>query len=336
MREIVIEPDEAGQRLNKFIMKYLNKAPSSFVYKMLRKKNIKLNGCRADGSEMVREGDRVQLYLSDETIDSFCEKKTADSKPHTCHMKPDIVYHDDNIMIVNKPAGVLSQKADKNDYSINECVIDYLVESGFITDRQLRSFRPSVCNRLDRNTSGLVLCGVSLMGSQELSHIIRERRIDKYYYTIVSGELKEGLLKTGYLLKDERSNTVTVMPGIAEFREKFGDAAYEKVEAEFIPIRTCDGFTELKVSLITGKSHQIRAQLKAMGYPVLGDTKYGDRKVNTYFRQSFGLKHQLLHCGEVAFEESWGGLSYLCGRSFEAGRPELYERIEESIFGAGR
>lgn len=333
MREIVITANESGQRLNKFVMKYLNKAPSSFVYKMLRKKNIKLNGGRADGSEIVRDGDRVQMYLSDETIESFREEVTAGGSPALHKFKPDIIYRDNNVLLVDKPAGVLSQKAGKNDYSVNESVIDYLLDNEFITQRQLRTFKPSVCNRLDRNTSGIVLCGVSLMGSQELSRIIRERRIGKYYYTIAVGVMKDEISATGYLLKDEKSNTVSVKSSVDEFRHEFGDAAYERIESVFTPVRSNGSYTELKVRLITGKTHQIRAQLKALGYPVIGDSKYGDRQANTYFRQDFKLKNQLLHCGEVTFDGVEGGLAYLNGRSFSAPKPDIYRRIEAELFG---
>lgn len=333
MREIVITTNEAGQRLNKFVMKYLNKAPSSFVYKMIRKKNIKLNGNRAEGSEIVYVGDVVQMYLSDETIESFREDVTSGVSQEAHKFKPEIIYHDNNIMLVDKPAGVLSQKAGANDYSINESVIDYLLDNEFITQRQLRTFKPSICNRLDRNTSGIVLCGVSLMGSQELSRIIRERHIEKYYYTIVSGAMKKEISAVGYLLKDEKANVVTVKPGVDEFRDEFGDAAYERIESVFTPVRTNGKYTEVKVRLITGKTHQIRAQLKSLGYPIIGDSKYGDRQANIYFRQNYKLRNQLLHCGEVSFDGVEGGLAYLSGRSFSAFKPDLYKSIEAGIFG---
>ena len=158
MREIVISKNEAGQRLNKLVMKYLNKAPSSFVYRMIRKKNIKLNNGKAVGNEIVYVGDVIQLYLSDETIESFRDDSVrAGASTGGNRFKPEIIYHDHNILIVNKPAGVLSQKASKDDYSINESVIDYLLDNEYITETQLRTFKPSVCNRLDRNTSGLVV-----------------------------------------------------------------------------------------------------------------------------------------------------------------------------------
>ncbi len=333
MREIVISKNEAGQRLNKLVMKYLNKAPSSFVYRMIRKKNIKLNGGKAVGNEIVYVGDVIQLYLADDTIDSFrdTDVKAATGDPQK-KFKPEVIYHDHNILIVNKPAGVLSQKAARDDYSVNESVIDYLLDNGFITTAQLRTFRPSICNRLDRNTSGLVLCGVSLMGSQELSRIIRERKIDKYYYTIVKGNMRDTQDVTAYLVKDEKKNLVIIRDSAEEVKKASGKSEFEKVHTIFEPIRTNGKYTELKVNLITGKTHQIRAQLQYMGYPVVGDPKYGDREANIYFRQTYRLRNQLLHCGEVEFTNVTGGLDYLTGRSFSAFKPDMYKKIEKDLF----
>lgn len=333
MREIVISKNEAGQRLNKLVMKYLNKAPSSFVYRMIRKKNIKLNNGKAVGNEIVYVGDVIQLYLSDETIESFRDDSVrAGAFTGGNRFKPEIIYHDHNILIVNKPAGVLSQKASKDDYSINESVIDYLLDNEYITETQLRTFKPSVCNRLDRNTSGLVLCGVSLMGSQELSRIIRERRIDKYYYTIVKGNMTETQDITAYLVKDDKKNTVTIRDSVEEIRRAAGDLGYDKIHTIFQPVRTNGKYTELKVKLITGKTHQIRAQLQHMGYPVIGDQKYGDRETNIHFRQTYKLRNQILHCGEVEFTDVVGGLDYLTGKSFSAFKPDMYKRIEKDLF----
>lgn len=347
MKEIVISKNEAGQRLNKLVMKYLNKAPSSFVYRMIRKKNIKLNGGKAVGNEIVYVGDVVQLYLSDETIASFRDTElsgySAGDKSDVNtqkKFKPEIIYHDHNILIVNKPAGVLSQKASKDDYSLNESVIDYLLDNGYITSSQLRTYKPSICNRLDRNTSGLVLCGVSLMGSQELSRIIRERHIDKYYYTIVKGHMKDVEDVTAYLVKDERKNTVTVCDSAEEIKRLTGSSDFEKIHTVFTPLRTTSRtvpgtnskYTEVKVELITGKTHQIRAQLQHMGHPVIGDQKYGDRETNIYFRQNYKLRNQLLHCGEVEFTNVTGGLDYLTGKVFSAFKPDMYKNIEKDLF----
>lgn len=176
MQSINVNSNEAGQRLDKLLTKYLNKAPKSFIYKMLRKKNITLNGKKADGSEKLEVGDEVKLFMSDETIDKFTELK----KEQILDTKAlDIIYENENVLIVNKPAGMLSQKAKEDDVSLNEHIISYLIYTNQLSEKELRSFRPAVCNRLDRNTSGIVIAGKTLKGLQTMSELLKSRNMDK-------------------------------------------------------------------------------------------------------------------------------------------------------------
>ena len=154
MQEIKITEQEAGQRFDKLLGKYLNKAPKSFLYKMLRKKNITLNGKKASGNEKLAKGDRVKLFLSDETIQKFSEAFSGYT-----NVSLDILYEDEDIILINKPVGMLSQKAARSDESLVEHLISYLIQSHALTEEDLRTFRPSICNRLDRNTSGIVAAG---------------------------------------------------------------------------------------------------------------------------------------------------------------------------------
>ena len=150
MQEIIVSANEAGQRFDKLLAKYLNEAPKSFLYKMLRKKNIVLNGKKATGNEKLEVGDSIKLFLADETIEKFSKVQIQHTKK-----KLDVIYEDDHILLINKPAGMLSQKAEAKDESLVEHVISYMLDSGQLTEADLRSFKPSICNRLDRNTSGL-------------------------------------------------------------------------------------------------------------------------------------------------------------------------------------
>ena len=154
MQEIIVSANEAGQRFDKLLAKYLNEAPKSFIYKMLRKKNILLNGKKATGNEKLEVGDSVKLFLADETIEKFSKLIVVKTKA-----KLDIVYEDENVLLINKPVGMLSQKAEAKDESLVEHIISYMMESGQLTEADLRKFKPSICNRLDRNTSGLVVAG---------------------------------------------------------------------------------------------------------------------------------------------------------------------------------
>ena len=206
MREIMISKNEANQRLDKFLNKLLKEAPAGFYYKMLRKKNIVLNGKKASGNERLKEGDRVKLFLSDETFQKFCHPKST----LRTNQRLDIIYEDQDVILINKPVGMLSQKAKAEDVSLVEHLISYLLENGSITEEGLLTFSPSVCNRLDRNTSGLVAAGKSLVGLQTLSAWFRDRTMEKYYLCLVCGKMEQGQYISGYLKKDERKNQVQV------------------------------------------------------------------------------------------------------------------------------
>lgn len=329
MREIKIEENEAGQRLDKFLAKYMKKAPRSFFYKMMRKKNIVLNGRKALGNEKLSRGDVVRLFLSDETIDSFSDGPSpardltaaASGKEDGFRLSDrNIVYEDDHILLINKPAGILSQRADSSELSMTEYVIRYLLETGQLSEEELRTFRPSVCNRLDRNTSGLIAAGKSLAGLQELSRLFKDRSLKKYYLCLVSGHVEESLRIRGWLRKDSRTNKVAV------YREKSGPEDLF-IETEYRPVSLCREATLLEVHLVTGRTHQIRAHLAGTGHPIIGDYKYGDRRVNDRFKKAYGLKSQLLHAHRMVFPELTGPLSHLSGKAFEAPLPEPFSRI---------
>lgn len=314
MQQITIGENEAGQRFDKMLAKFLNKAPKSFVYKMLRKKNITLNGQKASGSEKLQTGDKVSLFLSDETIAKF-----SDRHFQCTGEKLDIIYEDNHIVLINKPAGMLSQKASDKDVSLVEHFITYLIQSGQLTEEALQTFRPSVCNRLDRNTSGIVAAGKSLAGLQELSRLFKDRSLGKYYLCLVNGLVEQPSHIRGFLKKNTRTNQVEITQ-----REDTGSTA---IETEFVPLKTGQNVTLLEVHLITGKTHQIRAHLASIGHPILGDSKYGNPGVNGLYRRKYGLSHQLLHAYRLTFPVLEGALSNLSGREFKAELPRQFQNI---------
>ena len=324
MREIVIRENESGQRLDKFLAKYMALAPKSFFYKMLRKKNITLNGKKAQGKEQLKQGDMVKLFLSDETVEKFRPKQTVYARKEL-----DILYEDRHTLFVNKPAGMLSQKAKPSDQSLVEYLTAYLLESRQLTEEELRTFHPSVCNRLDRNTSGIVAAGKTLAALQTLSAMFRERSVRKYYlclvYGVVSGEKKI----RAFLTKDGRTNRVTVerKKGTPNSGADISDGKESFIETEYRALRTDGEVTLMEVHLITGKTHQIRAHLAAEGYPIIGDYKYGNRDVNDIFRRKYGLTSQLLHSYRLCFPECEGELAELSGKEIKAPVPELFRKI---------
>lgn len=366
MQQVIITKESEGQRLNKYLGRYFDAAPQSFLYKMLRKKNIKWNHKKASGNEILTEGDCIEIYMTDETIGRFRkdgkvpltgkpdggkqadvgeegETKAASLKeqsvypPIQNHPLSDIeiLYEDKDILILNKPAGILSQKAAVNDYSLNERIVDYYYTKAAYSP----FFTPSVCNRLDRNTSGIILAGMSLKGSRVLSHMLKERILDKYYLTIVSGKVTKPSRIKGFLTKKVSHNQVVIYRTLEEAKEKGADKP-ALIETEYEPVfhgtfQNMD-FTLLKVKLVTGKTHQIRAHLCSVGHPIAGDGKYGKKSINAILKKAFGLKHQLLHAYKLSFPTEAKGetLEVLCGKVFYARPPMEFLKVSESLFGS--
>lgn len=362
MQTVKVGPNEAGQRLDKLLAKVFSQAGKGFLYKMMRKKNITLNRKRCDGSERLEPGDEIQVFFSDETFEKLSgeaafqgagaaskeavtggagagpgemahrsagagPRKVVSRNPgadsESASSRPlDIVYEDNHILIVNKPFGILSQKAKPGDISLNELILDYLIDSGRLPVSQLRTFKPSICNRLDRNTSGLVVAGTSLAGLQIMNAVLKDRSIHKYYQCLVKGQVKERQVITGFLRKDEATNKVEVYPLEVE------DSV--PIMTEYLPIGGNGRATLLQVTLITGRSHQIRAHLASIGHPILGDFKYGDRGLNQSLRKKYHLEAQLLHSWRLTMPEQMAEpLGYLSGKTFYAPLPVRFLAVME-------
>ncbi len=345
MQQFQIKANHAGQRFDKFIHKYLPNAGTSFLYKMLRKKNITLNGKKAEGKEILNIGDIVNFFFSDDTFEKFSGrtinngKETAGAAPTAfaanAHIDIreytdayeklkkehiDILYEDNDILFLNKPAGVLTQKAKNTDHSLNEWMIGYLLNKWKISAEELTLFKPSVCNRLDRNTTGLVLCGISLKGSQFLSEMVRSRQIRKFYRTICYGGLTEKVILSGSLQKNEKTNMVTI--------SKEGN----DIQTVYEPLQILKhNSTYLEVELITGKTHQIRAHLASTGHPLIGDHKYGNAAYNKQAEQKYNQRYQLLHAYRLEFPSLEGDWSYLSNQCFIAPLPVQFTKILEDL-----
>lgn len=345
MKEIIIQEKDAGQRLDKFLKKYFRAAGTGFLYKMLRRKNIVLNGKKAEGKELLQAQDTIRVFFSDETFEEMRGMVRKDLPGSSDMLKiygkayrelKDIrvIWETDDLIFLHKPAGVLSQQDQPERISLNEWITGYLLAGG--QSVELSHYRPSVCNRLDRNTSGIVIGAKTYAGSRLVTDLIKEHKLKKYYYAVVEGEIRTAGVKgatvadrmtgfkdtdimdhmTGFLYKDHRSNQVTVYHDMAEIPEEYRKDV-SKIETNYRTLEHKDGFTLLEVELITGKTHQIRAHLASIGHPLAGDLKYGGHP----YRSPDGSikKIQMLHAGRIVFPQ----LPEKSGRSGEAKNPEL-------------
>ncbi len=330
MKKIVIDETTQNQRLDKFLKRYLPNAGAGFLYRMLREKKIKLNGAKSDGRDILKSDDEIIIYFSDETLEKFMgtsenideKSKDVDFK-EVSKFKSCIVYEDEDICIINKPAGMLSQKSRPEDVSACELLNFYLLAEKKIDNQMLNRFKPSAVNRLDRNTSGILVCAKTLPAAQELSLMFRDRSLKKEYMALVLGRVERKYDVRSYLKKDDKCNKV-------EVTDKYKDG-YDKIETSYEPLGYLSSATLLNVDLLTGKTHQIRAHLSYMGHPIVGDLKYGNKKADGEFRKKYGLKRQFLHAYRLTFPNIKGRLKNLSGKSFIAELPEDLKAIEKEV-----
>ena len=328
MIKLIITENQGGQRLDRFLKKYFDKAPLSHIYKMIRK-DVKVNGKRSAAEAMLSAGDELTLYISQEDAEALQKppKKVKAKKQFL------IAYEDENILAVEKPFGLLTHgdRTEKKNHLANQ-VMDYLIEKGEYNPRVDRTFSPAPANRLDRNTTGLVLFGKKAGTLKELNRLIRERNsINKYYLTVVCGKLEHPLELCDRMTKDSGINVTSVIPLDSE------DGKIMETIATPLEYGMLDGtwFTLTEVKIVTGRTHQIRAHLASAGFPLLGDVKYGNPAVNRWASSKFGLNTQLLHAQRLEFAdcENSPALAYLQDKTIEARLPENFERIKKSIFG---
>ena len=293
MKQITVTNDMASQRLDKYLQRLLPSCPKSLIYKQLRKKNITLNSSKATGNEIIKAGDVISVFFSDETYEKFAAGEAVNTsvfeKAFNTLKGIEVVYEDDKIVVFNKPANVLSQSADNKALSLNEYLVGYLLAKGAVTASSLQSFRPSVCNRLDRNTSGLILCAKTFEGSRYLSDKIKDKDLEKYYLALVAGKFSGPSEDIKYVIKDESENMLKFVPGDAP--------GAMMIKTGFEPVKCSDEISLVKVRLYTGKSHQIRAHLARLGFPIIGDRKYGNEKSASM------AKRQMLHSYRTVLEE---------------------------------
>lgn len=315
MKELMIKPNDAGQRLDRFVGKAVPLLPESLLQKYIRLKRIKLNGKGAKRDTRLAAGDAVQLYINDE----FFEKPREENsylKVGTPRLS--VVYEDDNILLADKKPGVLCHSAGAWDYNTLIANIQaYLAQKGEWRPREENSFAPALCNRIDRNTGGIVIAAKNAEALRILNEKIRDREIEKYYLCAVCGRPKpsKGRLEN-YIFKDAAKNQV--------FIKSAPEPGARTAITEYRVMDTRDGISLVECRLLTGRTHQIRAQMANKGWPLLGDGKYGREKVNKEFEE----KGQALYSYklEFAFPTDAGILNYLKGRQFTVKTVDFVEK----------
>jgi 23S rRNA pseudouridine955/2504/2580 synthase len=313
VKKVIISSKEANQRVDKYLKKYLNEAPLSFIYKLFRKKDVKINGHWVKENYILNEGEELTIYVTDSQIEEFNKPKEIEKVT----LNHQIVYEDENLLITNKPRGLLvhGDEGEKKLTLANQ-VINYLYFKGEYDPKNDHGFIPAPAHRLDRNTSGLVAFAKNLVSLQELEELFKEKdEITKEYKALVVGKFEGERHIDAPLLKDEKTGLVRISKSgknaytIVKFAGNYGD------------------FTLVNVQILTGRTHQIRVHLSSIGYPIVGDSKYGDFKVNKEIKEKYKFENQFLTAYKLSFKKIKGHLSYLSGKSFEIKLPENEEKL---------
>ena len=313
MKIITVGKNDAGQRLDKFLSKAVKGLPTSMMYKSIRTKKIKVNRKRTEQSYVLCEGDEIQLFIRDEFFDN---PEKDDGALSRIVPKLNIVYEDDNIMLLNKRPGVLVHEDD--DGGENTLIMHikaYLYGKGEYSPDKEQSFAPSLCNRIDRNTGGIVIAAKNAVALRDMNAKIKAGEIRKHYICLVHGvPPKQKDVIRGYLRKDSRNNTV-------EVRDKYFDGAKEIVTG-YTVLERRGKETLVEIELFTGRTHQIRAHMAHIGCSLVGDGKYG---INKDDRQR-GFKYQALYSYKLIFPktDAENSLSYLEGREFSIDKKDIW------------
>lgn len=302
MKTFLIAQNDAGQRLDKFLTKAVPLLPAALMYKYIRLKRIKRNHQRCRISDRLREGDLLELYINDE----FFSSPGAGEAFFHAPAQLDLLYEDENILVVNKPAGLIVHEDDKEvwDTLINR-ILKYLYEKKEYDPARENSFVPALCNRIDRNTSGIVLAAKNAPALRELNQRIRDRELQKRYLCVVHGKMpRQEETLTAYLKKDADKNQVRVYPQPVP--------GGRTIQTAYRVLAQKGDLSLLRVSLLTGRTHQIRAHMAYLGHPLLGDGKYGKND-----SRQLGYRFQALCAYQVrfSFSESNGPLGYLNGKT---------------------
>lgn len=319
MISFIIKKEEDGQTLEKFVKKVLSEAPLSFIYKLFRKKDVKVNGHWQDKKYLISSGEEISIYITDSQLEEF--KRQVESK-QVEDISSWVIYEDENILLINKPRGVLVQKNSEDSNALDEMVISYLTNKGEYDPNKNLGYKPAPAHRLDRNTAGIVVFGKNIATLRYLSEALNDKSvISKRYLALVKGEISKDGEINAPLLKNSKSQRVSVSnegkPSITRYKV----------------VETFKGYTLLEVELLTGRTHQIRVHMAYINHPVVGDSKYGDYELNKEIESKYGFKNQFLEAYQLDFNKLNNPLKYLSGRSFKISLNDEFLNLINSIKG---
>ena len=319
MISFIIKKEEEGQTLEKYVRKTLSEAPLSFIYKLFRKKDVKVNGHWQDKKYVISESEEVSIYITDSQLEEF--KRQVENKQLE-DISSWIIYEDENILLINKPRGVLVQKNAEDSNALDEMVISYLINKGEYDPNKNLGYKPAPAHRLDRNTAGIVVFGKNIATLRYLADALNDKNvIQKKYLILVKGEIdKDGEINAP-LLKNSKTQRVTV--------SKEGKQAITKYKV----VETFKGYTLLEVELLTGRTHQIRVHMAYINHPVVGDSKYGDYELNKELESKYSFKNQFLEAYQLDFNKLNNPLKYLSGRTFKISLNDEFLNLIDSIKG---
>ena len=304
MVTLIVKKEESGQTLEKYVRKILSNAPVSFIYKLFRKKDVKINGHWQDLKYIINEGEEVKIFVTDQQLEEFKTQKQSKALQDISNW---IIYEDENVLLINKPRGVLVQKGNSNDDALDEMVLSYLKYDS----NSLQAYKPAPAHRLDRNTAGIVVFGKNIQTLRTLADALNDKKqIFKRYLTLVKGEVdKDGEINVP-LEKNAKNGRVYVNGN--------GKPSLTKYKV----VKKLNGYTLLEVELLTGRTHQIRVHMAYINHPVVGDSKYGDFALNKEIENKYGFKNQFLVANQIYFNHLDYNLKYLSGKKFEIPLPE--------------
>lgn len=307
MIQIEISSNDQNKRLDKFVKKYLSKAPDSFIYKLFRKKDVKVNKKPKPIDYITQVGDVITIYITKEQEESFIEKKNVET---SSSMDFQVIYEDDNILVVNKPTNLLVHDGDdklKNDDTLTKQVLNYLISTNAYDPSKENIFIPALAHRIDRNTSGLVVFGKTSIALQELFKAFKNHDgMDKEYETLVCGKVTEKGKIEAKLIKNEKTKIVNV-----------DETNGLKALTLYTPIKVYEDVSLLSVKILTGRTHQIRVHLKHINHPLVGDQKYGNRN-SDMLAKKYHMNGYFLHAKKLCFHNLENELSYLNDKEFVA------------------